>query len=972
RLAFLDGTTTIDDVRGHKTKEFEAFLVDDYPEAYELLRSGAIDAFFDESPAEAAFDVYGKVYVNTYFPIIYSPVSLTTQNPELRVIINVVQKALQHGAIRHLTRLYNRGHRDYLQHKLFAILTDEEREFIRNNPVIPFVAEHANYPISFMDSHTGKWEGIAFDAINEIERLTGLSFKKINDQHTEWTQLLEMVESGEAAMITELIPTEERAGRFLWAGEKFFRSHSVLISKVEFRDIYINEILYVRTGVAKNTAHSAFFRRWFPNHPAVFKFENTSAVFDALERGEIDVVMTGEHQLLTMTNYRENIGYKANFVFDFYYYSTFGFNKDQAVLNSIITKAMYLIEIEKIAGRWLHKTYDYRIRLMRERIPFMIAFALLSLGLIFALFLFVRKRNEGQKLETLVSMRTQELQKANRIKTEFLANMSHEIRTPMNAIIGMSEILEHEALDHHQMGYVKDISMSAQSLLGIINDILDMSKIEAEKFELQPIDYNFILFIDNIVSMFTHISRNKGLEFIYETSGEIPEFLLGDDLRLRQVLLNLCSNAVKFTQEGSVKFSVIVKDEKIMLKVEDSGAGIRKEDIPKLFNAFEQVDKTNNRGIVGTGLGLPICKSFVEMMGGEIMVESEYGHGTAFTVSIPIVIGNPENIRKNEASGLKYTLSAPTAKILVVDDNEFNLRVASGYLNFMQITAQTADSGFTAIDLVKENDYDIVFMDHMMPEMDGIETVKRIREMGKKYEDLKIIALTANAISGAREMFLSNKFNDFISKPIDAYDLQNIVQKYLPPEKVSISDENPKSAMDKDEQFRRKNIATFVKDNKDTFDKISKALSSGDVKTAHRIAHTLKSSAGYLGKKELQSAAAALETSLQSEPFEYTSAQVEAIKTGLERAFKEFEPILKELQAEKSQTTEISAEKLKTLLAELKPLLENSDFSAGNYTEKLQKISGMEKLAEKIDEYDFDGALTAMKEIVEKISDKNG
>ncbi|MCL2705730.1 MAG: ATP-binding protein [Spirochaetaceae bacterium] len=553
-------------------------------------------------------------------------------------------------------------------------------------------------------------------------------------------------------------------------------------------------------------------------------------------------------------------------------------------------------------------------------------------------------------------------QSANKAKSTFLANMSHEIRTPMNAIIGMSEILEHEDLNSRQMGFVKDISNSAISLLSIINDILDMSKIEAGKLELHPVDYNFNQFMDNIISMFTHVANKKGLEFLFETDKEIPDYLFGDDIRLRQVITNICGNAVKFTEKGHVKLSVKINGDKLIFKIEDTGAGIKKEDLPKLFRAFEQVDKTKNRFVMGTGLGLPICKSFVEMMDGEIGVESEYGFGSAFTVTIPIIKGNPENIQKVETNDKAQAIFAPEARILVTDDNEFNLKVACGLLNLMDIEAETADSGDKSIELIKKNDYDIVFMDHMMPEKDGIETVQEIRKLGGKYEKLIIIALTANAVSGAREMFLENNFNDFISKPIDANELNEIVKKHLPVNKICTESKSKgeKAQLDKQDELFSKAIITFVKENRVTMKKITDSLNSGDTKTAHRIAHTLKSSAGFLGKKALQEAAFSLEQSLHGDPAKYTPEQLAVIDKELEKALHEYEPLLKAAESEKPKAVQICAEELAVLFVKLRPLLEKGDFSAVSYVEKLQGIAGMEELAERIDDYDFENALKVL------------
>jgi CheY-like chemotaxis protein len=304
--------------------------------------------------------------------------------------------------------------------------------------------------------------------------------------------------------------------------------------------------------------------------------------------------------------------------------------------------------------------------------------------------------------------------------------------------------------------------------------------------------------------------------------------------------------------------------------------------------------------------------------------------------------------------------------ILITDDNEFNLKVANGLLHFMDIEADLADSGAKAIECVKQKDYDIVFMDHMMPEMDGVETVHRIRDLGGKYKTLNIIALTANAISGAREMFMENGFNDFISKPINAAELQEIVKKYLPPHKVSTAvkdKDQQQAARSKEEELREKAILTFFKENQDTLERINGSLSSGDTKTAHRIAHTLKSSAGYLGKKALQEAAFSLETSLGLTPPNYTADQLRVLERELASALTEFAPLAEKAESEKRETVQISAEALAVLLAELRPLVEGGNYEASGFVERLQTIEGLGDLAERIEEYDFDAALQLIDEL---------
>ena len=373
---------------------------------------------------------------------------------------------------------------------------------------------------------------------------------------------------------------------------------------------------------------------------------------------------------------------------------------------------------------------------------------------------------------------------ASQVKSSFLANMSHEIRTPMNAVIGMSELLMHEPLNDRQMHYVNDINSSARSLLSIINDILDLSKIESGKLELNPVNYDFHALVDNINSMFKYVANKKELEFRFECSKELPKILYGDDIRLRQVLTNICGNAIKFTEKGYVRLRVSASGDSIMFEVKDTGIGIRKEDVPKLFNAFAQAKGDKNRSIMGTGLGLAISKAFVEMMGGNIMLDSEYGQGTVITVMIPIVQGSETDVKHEDNERKVQSVFAPSARILVVDDNDFNLAVALGMLKLFDIDAKTANSGIEAIETVKANDFDIVFMDHMMPDMDGIEATGEIRKLGEKFKRLTIIALTANAIHGAKEMFLANGFNGFISKPIDLQELTALLIKWLPENKI--------------------------------------------------------------------------------------------------------------------------------------------------------------------------------------------
>ncbi|MDR2793607.1 MAG: response regulator [Treponema sp.] len=385
-----------------------------------------------------------------------------------------------------------------------------------------------------------------------------------------------------------------------------------------------------------------------------------------------------------------------------------------------------------------------------------------------------------------------EAETANRAKSIFLANMSHEIRTPMNVIMGMSDLMRTDNLDAIQQSYFKNIRKMSKVLLSIINDVLDFSKIEAGKFDLIPVHFDLYALFDNLYSINYFLAENKGLYLEKDFDAALPRVLYGDEIRIRQIATNLLNNAIKYTRKGSVHFRM--KSGKrygvlyLIVEVEDTGIGIQEEYIPKVFDNFQQIDIFKNRGVMGTGLGLPITKQLTEMMGGFIEVKSQYGKGSVFMVYIPIIQGDVSKV-EIETEGLQFVAAREHAvSVLAVDDMPMNLAVVGGFLNRHKIPADSVTSGMEAIRFIEKKAkeggmYDLVFMDHMMPDMDGIETAKRIRELGFT---MPIIALTANAVAGAKELLLKSGMDDFISKPMEAYALNAILIKWLPPEKICV------------------------------------------------------------------------------------------------------------------------------------------------------------------------------------------
>ena len=400
------------------------------------------------------------------------------------------------------------------------------------------------------------------------------------------------------------------------------------------------------------------------------------------------------------------------------------------------------------------------------------------------------------KLMAMQRKEQHEAIQANQAKTEFLANMSHEIRTPMNAVMGMSElILQEEELSDSVKEGIKNIQSASNTLLSIINDILDVSKIESGKMELVNINYQISSTIYDIQNMISFRIGEKPLELILDIAPDLPDELYGDEIRLRQILINLLGNAVKFTQKGKIILRIRWEKEDstawIKIEVEDTGIGIRQEDIDKMFESFQRVDVSRNRAIEGTGLGLSICKSLCTLMGGNISVKSEYGKGSVFTVLIPqkiidesVCYGNaakPVKVWNDVPEKIQGEIYAPEARILIVDDSELNIKVAEGLMKQYGFKIDTVCSGEEAVRKVKENSYQLVFLDHMMPEMDGIETLRIMKREVKGFKT-PVIALTANAISGVRESYIKKGFTDYLSKPINPEKLLEKLKLYIPKE----------------------------------------------------------------------------------------------------------------------------------------------------------------------------------------------
>lgn len=527
----------------------------------------------------------------------------------------------------------------------------------------------------------------------------------------------------------------------------------------------------------------------------------------------------------------------------------------------------------------------------------------------------------------------EELKVASRAKSEFLANMSHEIRTPINGILGMDSMLLRECKDDNLKEYALNIQSAGQTLLSIINSILDISKIESGKMEIMLNNYELFSVLNDCCNMVVTKASDKNLNFQLDVDERLPSGLVGDEVRIRQVINNLLSNAVKYTDHGFVKLSVgfepvsagpLEKGSRILLKiaVSDSGKGIKPEDQGQLFQMFQRVDEMKNRNIEGTGLGLNLAKKFLDMMEGEIHVVSEYGRGSTFFVTIPQqvnkteVMGNfSEQYRAFVAKSEKPadSLVAPSTRILVVDDVKMNLKVVEGLLKGTEIRIDSVLSGRQALEMVQRVHYDLIFLDHMMPEMDGVETMRLMRSLsGNVNVNVPVVMLTANAIIGAKEFYLKEGFSDYLSKPVREKELLDILRKYLRRDREELNEslnlgafENvvsgtsvPKETAEiavleklnaipgfdskagleycmNDESFYMEMLHEYLGGKKD--EELNKCLQKSDWQNYRISVHALKSTSLTIGATELSAEAKALEMACAEGRTEFVQYNHEAL-----------------------------------------------------------------------------------------------
>ncbi|MDR2742961.1 MAG: response regulator [Treponema sp.] len=809
---FLKGTMTEAMVLSSGKQDFIPVAVSNYNEAYQKLLLKEIDALFMDETVEGIFALYGNLMIEDFLPLTYNTVSIGTKDPRMRPIISVVQKYLQSAGSYWFAQMYQLGSRDYRQYNLMSRLTPEERRYVderrERGETIPVSIEHDNYPVSFYNVQENEWQGIAIDILKNIELLAGLRFTPVNSPAAGWDEALKMLTNNQVAMTTELVRSTSREQNCLLANAPYLVDYYAFISASSFQDITLSDVPYKRVGLIKGTASTDIFYELFPSHTRTFMFNNRDDAIKALETGRIELLMGTRNLLLSITNYMEKMGYKANLVLHRPYESTFGFALQERVLYSIVNKAQSLIDTGWIVDSWTRRVFDYSGALARAQIPYLIGFSML-LAVVLALLtvMLVRNRQMAARLERTVQNRTHELkdrteelevqtaaaQVASRAKGEFLARMSHEIRTPLNAIIGMTKIARCAGDMTKKDKSLDEIAAASTHLLGILNDVLDMSKIESGKFMIVHEPFVLRTAMEEVARIISQRCEENHIRIETDFSGFGDVFVMGDKLRLKQVLINLLGNAVKFTPKGGTicfwtraldRIGEPESEEKrlrILFRVSDTGIGMKSEQMANLFTAFEQADQSISVRFGGTGLGLAISQNLVKMMGGLITVESVFGQGSAFEFTLDMAVA--ENAGEQDEPADSGRRDFTGRRILLAEDIEINRIILKELLSETHITIDEAANGGEALNAFAASEpgfYDLVFMDVQMPNMDGHEATRRIRALNREdAKSVPIIAMTANAYREDIDRALAAGMNSHLAKPVDMEEVLKALGQWL-------------------------------------------------------------------------------------------------------------------------------------------------------------------------------------------------
>ena len=1201
---------------------FKEVIIDEHDDVVLLLEYGIIDTFIVDVLKSYEFRRNFLLQYNEIPTLVYIPVSLTTIDPEFEAIVSVMNKYVKAGGIDNIFKLYIDSEMEYEKYVFKRLLSEEEKIYLNNTKnegkKISIALESDNYPVCFYNEVEEEFEGIAVDILSEISTLTELQFEIATNKNTSFEYMLNMLSAGDVSIISEIINPKDRSANYFYS-RPYFDSHYIFISKEEYPNIRIHQVINTNVGVVKNTNYEEMYNLIFPNSNNVKYYFSREEAIKALQRNEIDLYMASENIFMEMHNFEELHGFKINIKIEFpLEESYFYFNENEKILSSIFIKSQEYLNISNIGTKWSSQIFDYSKNLEATKFIYILVFsAVLLIMLVFMLILFIKNGQTSELYKdqmirlssiynslpdlvytkdvngvytscnvncikfygidesdiigkTLLNLKNNndlgerllEIEKkviaekkiiktdewitfpdntnrlmestkvpmiknskvigllgidrditeqrnaldaayeASRAKSNFLAKISHEIRTPMNAIIGMTELALREKEKDLTYKHILTVKQAGTHLLSIINDILDFSKIERGKLEIIPGDYYLSSLINDVISIIRMKLIDSQIRFAVNIDSSIPNELYGDETRIRQVLLNILTNAVKYTEKGYISFTVQYEEldsEYINLVIEimDSGKGIKQENLKDLFNEYSQIDTDKQRSIEGIGLGLAITWSLVKAMGGDIKVYSEYGQGSIFTINIPQKIRSKKILAKIEnpseksviiyerreiyASSITYSVdnlgvkctlvtndselyeelrkfnysflfisyilmrknidiiqkysqktkiailtefgeavptnnlniismpvysisianilngiaesfnynenkediikfTAPTVNILIVDDINTNLKVAEGLLIPYKMNIDLCKSGKEAIQSVSLKHYDIVFMDHKMPEMDGVEATKIIRNMKDEnnyYKNMPIIALTANAISGIEEEFLKNGFSDFLSKPIDVIKLNLILEKWIPKQKqnkvIGIGNQTLKEDMSMNNENEIKinginiergiyltggsledyldTLSLFYSDGMEKIKELNHSFETMNIKMYNIFIHALKSALANIGANELSIEARDLENACERGDYDFIKKHNLIFIDKLKIILDDINNLLLKKESYNENGYKINVNVIKPILDELlNALMTMNAGTVNNDLEELVKLTRTSSYRNKINE----------------------